>query len=155
MNSAALTFDRLAYVDRLIGGGVEEGQARVHAAALETALRDSVATTSSVENLGIDLRRDIRDVEIKLRDEIRDVEVKLRDEIRDVEVRLRDEIRDVEIKLRDEIRSVEVKLQGVEVKLEAKIEAAVAGAKVDILRWLVVTQAALGGFIFAALKFVH
>ena len=104
MNSAPLTFDRLAYIDRLMSGGVEEQQARVHAAALATALRDSVATKSDVDNLGIDLRGEIREVEVKL---------------------------------------------------EAKIETAVAGAKIDVLRWLVVTQAALGGFIFTALKFVH
>lgn len=30
-----------------------------------------------------------------------------------------------------------------------------AEAKVDILRWMVVTQVALGGFIFAAIKFTH
>jgi len=64
MNSAPLTFDRLAYIDRLMSGGVEEQQARVH------------ATKSDVENVGIDLRREIRDVEVNLRHEIRDVEVK-------------------------------------------------------------------------------
>ncbi len=100
MSSAALTFDRLAYIDRLTSGGIDEQQARAHAAALEAALGDSVATKSDVA----DLRRELRDVEVRL---------------------------------------------------EAKIETAVAGSKVDILRWLIVTQAALGGFIFAALKFVR
>ncbi|MBY6241134.1 CCDC90 family protein [Methylosinus sp. Sm6] len=45
-------------------------------------------------------------------------------------------------------------LRDVEVRLEAKIETTAAYLKVDILRWLVVTQVALGGFIFAAFKFV-
>ncbi|PWB83990.1 MAG: hypothetical protein C3F11_03620 [Methylocystaceae bacterium] len=45
-------------------------------------------------------------------------------------------------------------LRDVEVRLEAKIETTAANLKVDILRWLVVTQVALGGFIFAAFKFV-
>jgi hypothetical protein len=43
MSSAALTFDRLAYIDRLTSGGIDEQQARAHAAALEAALGDSVA----------------------------------------------------------------------------------------------------------------
>jgi len=39
-------------------------------------------------------------------------------------------------------------------EVEAKIETSAANLKVDILRWLVVTQLALGGFLFAGLKFV-
>ena len=39
-------------------------------------------------------------------------------------------------------------------EVEAKIETSVANLKVDILRGLVVTQAALAGFAFAAIKFV-
>jgi len=38
-------------------------------------------------------------------------------------------------------------------EVEAKIETSSANLKVDILRWLVVTQFALGGFLLAALKF--
>jgi hypothetical protein len=41
-------------------------------------------------------------------------------------------------------------LREVELKLENKIEA----NKVEILRWLVVTQVALGGFLLAAMKFL-
>jgi hypothetical protein len=36
-------------------------------------------------------------------------------------------------------------------RLELKIES----TKTDILRWMVVTQIALGGFIFAAIKLAH
>jgi hypothetical protein len=39
-------------------------------------------------------------------------------------------------------------------ELEVKIESSTANLKVEILRWLVVTQIGLAGFIFAALKFV-
>ncbi len=49
-----------------------------------------------------------------------------------------------------DLREVEVRIE----RVEAKIEASAANLKVDILRWLVVTQMALGGFIFAAMKFV-
>jgi len=45
-------------------------------------------------------------------------------------------------------------LKDVETRLEAKIETSAAFLKVEILRWLVVTQVALAGFIFAAIKFV-
>jgi hypothetical protein len=45
-------------------------------------------------------------------------------------------------------------LREVETKLEAKIETATVSVKVAILRWLVVTQIALGGFMLAALKFL-
>jgi len=46
-------------------------------------------------------------------------------------------------------------LREFESRLEAKIETSAAGVKVEILRWLVVTQIALAGFIFAAIKFVR
>lgn len=49
-----------------------------------------------------------------------------------------------------DIRDVEAKID----RVEAKIETSAANLKVDILRWLVVTQVALAGFIFAAIKFV-
>lgn len=104
MTSSALTFDRLAYVDRLRNGGIEEGQARAHAEALDAALRDSVATRNDVDQLGHDLRREIREVETRL---------------------------------------------------EAKIETSAANLRVEILRWLIVTQIALAGFVFAAIKFVR
>jgi hypothetical protein len=104
MTSAALTFDRLAYIDRLKQSGVEENQARAHAEALDAALRDSVATKSDVDDLGRELRREIREVETRL---------------------------------------------------EAKIETSAANLKIDILRWLIVTQLALAGVFFAAIKFIR
>lgn len=53
-----------------------------------------------------------------------------------------------------DIREVEAKIDRVETRLEAKIETSTANLKAEILRWLVVTQVALAGFIFAAIKFV-
>ncbi len=100
MTSSALTFDRLAYVDRLRNGGIEERQARAHAEALDAALRDSVATRSDI----VDLQRQTREAETRL---------------------------------------------------EAKIETSAANLRVEILRWLIVTQIALAGFVFAAIKFVR
>ena len=103
MTSATLTFDRLAYVDRLREAGFDEKQARAQAEALDLALRDSVATKADLDEVRRDLRRDIRDVETRL---------------------------------------------------EAKIEASAANLKVEIVRWLLLTQIAMASFIFAAIKFV-
>lgn len=55
-----------------------------------------------------------------------------------------------ELATKGDIREVETKIE----KVEAKVETVAANLKVDILRWLVVTQVALGGFIFAAVKLV-
>jgi hypothetical protein len=100
MSSPALTFDRLAYIDRLEIGGVEKSRARARAEALDAPWRDSVATKSDVE----ELLRDIR---------------------------------------------------AVGTRLEAKIETTVAIMKVDLLRWLIVTQFAFAGVFFAAVKFIR
>jgi hypothetical protein len=88
MTAPAITFDRLAYIDRLKEAGFDDKQARAQADALDAALRDSVATRADLEELAGELRTEM------------------------------------------------------------------ANLKVDILRWLVVTQIALGGVILAAVKFV-
>ena len=51
-----LTFDKLAFVDSLTKGGVPEDQARTHANALDTALRDTVATKADLAELRAELR---------------------------------------------------------------------------------------------------
>jgi hypothetical protein len=43
---------------------------------------------------------------------------------------------------------------GQELVTKSDLKEAMADLKVDILRWLVATQLALGGFLFAALKLV-
>jgi DNA-binding transcriptional MerR regulator len=88
MTSPAITFDRLAYIDRLREAGFDEKQARAQADALDAALRDSVATKADLKELAGELRTEM------------------------------------------------------------------ANLKVDILRWLFVTQIALAGVILAIVKFV-
>ncbi len=39
--------------------------------------------------------------------------------------------------------------------LEAKIETTAANLKVDIVRWLIVTQIGIAAVIVAAVKFIH
>lgn len=46
-------------------------------------------------------------------------------------------------------------LDGSSIVTKADLKETAAELKVDIVRWLVVTQLALGGFIFAALKLNH
>lgn len=45
-------------------------------------------------------------------------------------------------------------IDGSELVTKSDLKETAAELKVDILRWLVITQLALGGFIFAAMRFV-
>lgn len=49
MSTPHLTFDKLAYIDRLKTAGVDDGEARAHAEALDLALRETVATKYDLE----------------------------------------------------------------------------------------------------------
>lgn len=93
MTASVITFDRLAYIDRLKEAGFDDKQARAQAEALDAALRDSVATKTDIAALRTEFKADIKE--------------------------------------------------------------AIADLKVDILRWLFVTQIALAGVILAAVKFVR
>ncbi len=46
-------------------------------------------------------------------------------------------------------------MREIETRLEAKIKTSIANSRVEVLRWLVVTQITLAGFIFAAIKFIR
>jgi len=70
MNAAALTFDRLAYIDRLREAGFDEKQARAHADALDAALRDSVATKADVERVEMRLEAKMEALAANLKVEI-------------------------------------------------------------------------------------
>jgi hypothetical protein len=70
MNAAPLTFDRLAYIDRLRQAGVGENEARAHADALDAALRDTVATKADVNNLELRLEAKIETTAANLEVEI-------------------------------------------------------------------------------------
>lgn len=59
------------------------------------------------------------------------------------------------IATKTDLSALQMELRAFEQKLEAKIATTAADLKVDVLRWLVVTQLALGGFLFAALTFTR
>jgi hypothetical protein len=56
MASTQLTFDKLAYIDKLKAAGIEEHAARAHAEALDQALREEVATRRDLELAVRDLK---------------------------------------------------------------------------------------------------
>jgi hypothetical protein len=55
----------------------------------------------------------------------------------------------------DTLVASQVEIDGSQLTTNSDLKEAVADLKVDILRWLVVTQLALAGFIFAAIKFMR
>jgi hypothetical protein len=60
-----------------------------------------------------------------------------------------------ELATKGDIRELEIKIDKLEQRFESKIETSAANLKVDILRWLVVTQVALAGVVLAAAKFIR
>jgi hypothetical protein len=63
---SAMTFDKLAYIDALSNGGFSPEQARVHANALDNALRDSVATKDDLINGIAMVRKDMELLEQRM-----------------------------------------------------------------------------------------
>ena len=64
-----ITFDKLAYVDKLKSSGVSEEQARAQADALDSALRDTVATKQDIAELKLqiaEVKTDVMKVVIPL-----------------------------------------------------------------------------------------
>ena len=61
-----ITFDKLEYVERLQASGFSEPQAKGAAEALDTALKDTVATKHDIEFL----RRDMLAMEVRLRHDL-------------------------------------------------------------------------------------
>jgi hypothetical protein len=68
MASTEITFDKLAYIDRLKSAGIDELQARAHAEALDQALRDTVATKHDVRELREEITRLENKIEVAVRD---------------------------------------------------------------------------------------
>lgn len=75
-------------------------------------------------------------------------------DVQDLGHELRREIEAVCQDLGKKIADMRLEMRQMETRLEAKIETMGAILKVDILRWLIVTQVGLVGLAFAAAKFV-
>jgi hypothetical protein len=127
-----MTFDRLAYIDRLKAAGFAEPQARAMADGLDQALREEVATKSDVA---------------ALRNEIDLLRVEVKSDLGTLGGELRSELGGLRGELRGELGTLRGELGG----LKGELLAAMKADKIDLLKWvmmLIVGQTA----VFTALK---
>jgi predicted nucleic acid-binding Zn-ribbon protein len=140
---AALTFDKLAYVDRLQAAGMGEREARALAEGLDQALREEVAT-----------RNDLAAVRTGLAAEISAVRTGLSAEIAAVRTELKGQIAAVRSDLAAEIAAVRTELKGQIAAVRADLTADIAAVKHDILRWMVGVAFAQVGLTVAITRFL-
>ena len=136
---ATLTFDKLAYVDRLKAAGVGEREARALAEGLDQALREEVATKSDLAAVRTDLAANIAAVRTDLAADIAAVRTELAADIAAVKTELAADIAAVRTELRGEIAAVRIDL---------------AAVKHDLLRWMVGMAFAQVGFTVALIRFL-
>jgi hypothetical protein len=132
---ATLTFDKLAYVDRLQAAGMGEREARALAEGLDQALREEVATKSDLVAVKSELSADIAAVKAELSADIAAVKAELS----------------------ADIAAVKADLLAVKTELSADIAAVrteIAAAKHDMLRWVVSMAFAQTGLTVALIKFL-
>jgi hypothetical protein len=102
-----MTFDKLAYLDRLKAAGFNEPQARAMADGLDQALREEVATKSDIAEVKGDIAT------------------------------LRTEMGILRTELRGEFNSGLVGLRGEMGALRGELLAAMKSDKIDLLKWVV------------------
>jgi predicted nucleic acid-binding Zn-ribbon protein len=115
---ATLTFDKLAYVDRLKAAGMGEREARALAEGLDQALREEVATKTDLTAVKTELAADIAAVKTELAADIAAVKI---------------DLAAVRTELKADIAAVKIDLAAVRTELKADI----AAVKHDMLRWMV------------------
>ncbi|MBY0318867.1 MAG: CCDC90 family protein [Reyranella sp.] len=123
-----MTFDRLAYIDRLKAAGVTEPQARAMADGLDQALREEVATKSDVAVLKSDI-------------------VAVRNEIDLLRIEVKNDLATLRGEFKNDLGALKAEMGG----LRGELLAAMKAAKIDFLKWvvmLIVGQTA----VFTALK---
>ena len=130
---ATLTFDKLAYVDRLQAAGMGEREARALAEGLDQALRKEVATRTDIAAVRTDLAA---------------VKTELSVDIAAVKTELSAEIAAVKTELSVKIAAVDTRLTTVEHKLRVEIQT----AKHDVLRWMVGMAFAQTGLTVALIR---
>ena len=119
---ATLTFDKLAYVDRLQAAGMGEREARALAEGLDQALREEVATKTDLAAVKTELAADIAAVRTELAADIAAV---------------RTELTAVKSELKADVSAVRVEVQTV---------------KHDMLRWMVGVAFAQVGLTVALIR---
>ncbi|MBI2740856.1 MAG: DUF1640 domain-containing protein [Rhodospirillales bacterium] len=130
---ATLTFDKLAYVDRLKAAGMGEREARALAEGLDQALREEVATKTDLAAVKTDLAADIAAVKTELAADIAAVKTELAADIATLRREFATEIAAVRRELATEIAAVRRELAS-EI---ASVRADLAAVKHDMLRWMV------------------
>ena len=115
---ATLTFDKLAYVDRLKAAGVGEREARALAEGLDQALREEVATKSDIAAV----KSDLATAKAELATDLAAVRTELKGDIAAVGTELKADIAAVRTELKGDIAAVRTEL---------------AAVKHDMLRWMV------------------
>jgi hypothetical protein len=146
---ATLTFDKLAYVDRLQAAGMGEREARALAEGLDQALREEVATKTDLAAVKTDLAA----VKTELSAEIAAVKTELSAEIAAVKTQLSVEIATVNTRLTTadtRLTTADTRLTTVEHKLRVEIQT----AKHDVLRWVVGMAFAQTGLTVALIRFL-
>jgi predicted amino acid-binding ACT domain protein len=141
---ATLTFDKLAYVDRLQAAGMGEREARALAEGLDQALREEVATRTDIAAV----RTDLAAVKTELSVDIAAVKTELSVDIAAVRTELSAEIAAVKTELSVKIAAVDTRLTTVEHKLRVEIQT----AKHDVLRWMVGMAFAQTGLTVALIR---
>ena len=121
---ATLTFDKLAYVDRLKAAGMGEREARALAEGLDQALREEVATKTDLAAVKTELAADIAAVKTELAADIAAVKV--------------------------DIAGVKADLVAVKHGLQVDLQA----TKHDMLRWMVGMAFAQTGLTVALIRFL-
>ena len=69
----AILFDKLAYVEALQGSGISKKETTAHASALDTAMREGVATSADL----VDIRAEIAEVRHEMQMLGRDLTIRL------------------------------------------------------------------------------
>ena len=119
---ATLTFDKLAYVDRLKAAGVGEREARALAEGLDQALREEVATKTDLTAVKSELAADIAAVKTELAADIAAVRAELAADIAAVKT---------------DLVAVRTELKGDIAALKTELKGDIAAVKHDMLRWMV------------------
>ena len=132
---ATLTFDKLAYVDRLQAAGMGEREARALAEGLDQALREEVATKTDIAAVKTDLAA---------------AKAELAADIAAVKTELKGDIAAVKTELKGDIATVKSDLVAVEHKLRVEIQT----VKHDMLRWMVGVAFAQAGLTVALVRFL-
>jgi chromosome segregation ATPase len=147
---ATLTFDKLAYVDRLKAVGMGEQEARALAEGLDQALREEVANKTDLAAVKTELSADIAALKAELSADIAALKAELSADIAALRTELRAEIAEVRTELRAEIAEVRTDLRA-EI---AAVRIDLAAVKHDMLRWMVGVAFAQAGLTVALIRFL-